>query len=40
MKSADKTILFFVGDAPFFVSHRLNLVRGALAEGYRVTVAC
>ncbi len=35
-----KKILFFVGDAPFFVSHRLNLVKGALAEGYHVTVAC
>lgn len=35
-----KTILFFVGDAPFFVSHRLNLVEGAIAEGYDAVVAC
>lgn len=40
MQASGKSILFFVGDAPFFVSHRLNLVRGAVAEGYRVTVAC
>ena len=40
MKPAGKTILFFVGDAPFFVSHRLNLVKGALAEGYNAVVAC
>jgi len=35
-----KTILFFVGDAPFFVSHRLNLVEGAIAAGYETVVAC
>ncbi|ALJ15644.1 glycosyltransferase family 4 protein [Sphingopyxis macrogoltabida] len=40
MQVSDKSILFFVGDAPFFVSHRLNLVSGAVAHGYRVTVAC
>lgn len=40
MKDLAKSILYFVGDAPFFVSHRLNLVRGAVAEGYRVIVAC
>ncbi len=34
------TILFFVGDAPFFVSHRLNLVEGAIAAGYEAVVAC
>ncbi|MBL0768205.1 glycosyltransferase family 4 protein [Sphingopyxis sp. XHP0097] len=36
----NKRILFFVGDAPFFVSHRLNLVEGAIAGGYDVVVAC
>lgn len=40
MQEVDKSILYFVGDAPFFVSHRLNLVRGAVAEGYSVVVAC
>jgi glycosyltransferase involved in cell wall biosynthesis len=40
MQDKPKSILYFVGDAPFFVSHRLNLVKGAVAEGYRVTVAC
>jgi glycosyltransferase involved in cell wall biosynthesis len=40
MTTARKTILFFVGDAPFFVSHRLNLVKGAIAEGYDAVVAC
>lgn len=40
MKKVRKTILFFVGDAPFFVSHRLNLVQGALADGYDAVVAC
>lgn len=40
MQDKSKNILYFVGDAPFFVSHRLNLVRGTIAEGYRVTVAC
>ena len=40
MMDVRKTILFFVGDAPFFVSHRLNLVRGALADGYDAVVAC
>jgi glycosyltransferase involved in cell wall biosynthesis len=40
VKDMADNILYFVGDAPFFVSHRLNLVRGAVAEGYRVTVAC
>ena len=35
-----KSILFFVGDAPFFVSHRLNLVEGAIADGYDAVVAC
>ena len=40
MNAARKTILFFVGDAPFLVSHRLNLVKGALADGYEAVVAC
>jgi glycosyltransferase involved in cell wall biosynthesis len=40
MQNTSKSILYFVGDARFFVSHRLNLVSGAVAEGYRVTVAC
>ncbi|USI78699.1 glycosyltransferase family 4 protein [Sphingopyxis sp. USTB-05] len=40
MTDVRKTILFFVGDAPFFVSHRLNLVRGAQADGYNAVVAC
>jgi glycosyltransferase involved in cell wall biosynthesis len=40
MQNTSRSILYFVGDAPFFVSHRLNLIKGALAEGYRVTVAC
>ncbi|PAL19615.1 glycosyltransferase family 4 protein [Sphingopyxis sp. GW247-27LB] len=40
MQDRQKSILFFVGDAGFFVSHRLNLVAGALRDGYRVTVAC
>lgn len=35
-----QTILFFVGDGPFFASHRLNLVSGAVAAGYHVAVAC
>lgn len=39
MRDNRKSILFFVGDAPFFVSHRLNLVTGAIADGYDVTVA-
>lgn len=40
MQNTRKSILFFVGDAPFFVSHRLNLVVAATARGYCVTVAC
>lgn len=40
MPNTPKSILYFVGDAPFFISHRLNLIKGALTEGYRVTVAC
>lgn len=40
MTDVRKTILFFVGDAPFFVSHRLNLLQGALADGYDAVVAC
>lgn len=40
MVDRPKCILFIVGDAPFFVSHRLNLIEGAVAEGYRVAVAC
>ncbi len=40
MKLATRTILFFVGDASFFVTHRLNLVKGALSDGYDVVVAC
>lgn len=40
MQNRHNKILFFVGDAPFFVSHRLNLVKGARAAGYHVTVAC
>lgn len=40
MAPTKKTILFFVGDAPFFVSHRLNLVEGVIAEGYDAVVAC
>ena len=39
MRRNGKSILYFVGDAPFFVSHRLNLIRGAIDDGYRVTVA-
>ena len=40
MTPSRKTVLFFVGDAPFFVSHRLNLVEGAIAAGYDAVVAC
>ena len=40
MMTSGKTILFFVGDAPFFVSHRLNLVEGAITQGYDAVVAC
>lgn len=40
MPNKTEKILYFVGDAAFFVSHRLNLIRGAQAEGYHVTVAC
>lgn len=39
MTAPRKTIIFFAADAPFFVSHRLNLVSGALADGYHVVVA-
>lgn len=40
MTFSQKTILYFVGDASFFVSHRLNLIKGATEAGYRVMVAC
>lgn len=40
MGSSKKTLIFFVSEARFLVSHRLNLIKGAVAEGYRVVVAC
>ncbi len=39
MPDEPKKLLFFAGDAPFLVSHRLNLVTGAVREGYEVSVA-
>lgn len=39
MQSKRKKILFLSGDARFLISHRLNLIVGALADGYDVTVA-
>ncbi|HED15552.1 MAG TPA: glycosyltransferase family 1 protein [Gammaproteobacteria bacterium] len=37
--SQQKTLLFVVNKASFFLSHRLLLARGALSQGYRVHVA-
>lgn len=39
-KHKTEKILFFVNDMAFFVSHRLEVAKGAIAAGYQVAVVC
>ena len=40
MPEPRRTLLFLVTEDWYFVSHRLELARAAVADGYRVVVAC